>query len=200
VKPGRSKDLRRGVLGMVAAAALAAPVAVWAGSTVRGDVFRAIEDGDLPWARAIISADPQAVRRPDGRGETPLHWAAQMGRLKLAVLLVRRGARVDARNKYRQQPIHMAVWSPAVLVFLLAKGADPNARDMDRLTPLHWAAWLGRAASAKILLKRGARPDLKDAAGRTPLDLARQNGHQEVIKLLVRPAPASRRPGPGRTP
>ncbi len=200
MNPARARDLRPGLLGMIAAAALAFPVAVWAGQTARGDIFRAIEDGDLPWARAIISADPEAVRRPDGRGETPLHWAAQMGRLKLAVFLVRRGARVDIKNKYRQQPIHMAVWCPAVLVFLLQKGADPNARDMDGLTPLHWAAWLGRAASAKILLDHGARPDLKDAAGRTPLDLARQNGHQEVIKLLQRPTPTPGRPRPGRKP
>jgi cytohesin len=177
------------------AGAMVGPVSSFAGETQRGDIFRAIEDGDLPWARAIVNADPKAARRPDRRGETPLHWAAQMGRLRLARFLVSRGARVNARNKYRQQPIHMAVWCPAVLVFLLKKGADPNARDKDRLTPLHWAAWLGRAASAKILIDRGARPELKDAEGRTPLDLARRNGHRAVIKLLDRPAP---KPGPSR--
>jgi len=160
----------------------------------RGDIFRAIEDGDLPWVRAIVSADPGAVRRPDARGETPLHWAAQMGRLKIAAYLVKRRAQVSALNKYRQQPIHMAVWSPKVLVFLLQKGADPNARDVDRLTPLHWAAWLGRTLSAKILLQHGARTGLKDAEGRTPLDLARQNGHQPVVKLIE--AHRARRPRP----
>lgn len=183
MRPSATPGLKTGLILAVVAILVWGP-GVPGAKAARGDIFRAIEDGDLEWVRAIVSADRGAVRRPDGRGETPLHWAAQMGRLRIAAFLVKRGAQVSALNKYRQQPIHMAVWSPKVLVFLIKKGADPNARDVDRLTPLHWAAWLGRTLSAKLLLKYGARTGLKDAEGRTPLDLARRNGHQPVVKLI----------------
>ncbi len=194
MRPSATPRLRTGLV-LAVVALLVWGLGVPGARAARGDIFRAIEDGDLEWVRAIVSADPGAVRQPDGRGETPLHWAAQMGRLKIAAYLVKRGGQVSALNKYRQQPIHMAVWSPKVLVFLIKKGADPNARDVDRLTPLHWAAWLGRTLSARILLKNGARTGLKDAEGRTPLDLARQNGHQPVVKL-IEAHQARRRPRP----
>jgi ankyrin repeat protein len=93
-------------------------------------------------------------------GDTALHIAAAAYRKALVPVLVALGARVNARNRRRQQPLHYAVdggpgaahWNPmaqaATITALIELGADPNAVDMGGVTPLHRAV-RNRCAAAK---------------------------------------------------
>merc|ERR1711967_169073 len=38
----------------------------------------------------------------------------------------------------------------------------------------------------EVLLERGCNPDLRDEHGNTPLHIAAQNGHEEVVKTLLK--------------
>lgn len=44
----------------------------------------------------------------DDHGFSPLHWCCKEGHLKLAELLVSRGARVNATNRGDDTPLHLA--------------------------------------------------------------------------------------------
>ena len=75
---------------------------------------------------------------------------------------------------------------PAVALYLLGSGADPNIPDpVHRLTILHDAARDGYLDMVKVLLSHGANANLKDDRGYLPVHLAEQEGHTEVVKLLL---------------
>jgi ankyrin repeat protein len=145
-----------------------------------------------------------AVNARDGKRRTPLHDAASgsirfltiprpggrppsriphfVGSSKVAALLLRRGAAVDARDRHEWTPLHMAAWHGYrdVVRALLEGGADPNAADEGGETPLHKAArgyafTLDRFSQhvcnpdvVRLLVERGAR-QVKNSKGRTPL-------------------------------
>lgn len=44
----------------------------------------------------------------DDHGFSPLHWCSKEGHLKLAELLVSRGARINATNRGDDTPLHLA--------------------------------------------------------------------------------------------
>jgi ankyrin repeat protein len=135
--------------------------------------------GDLLDRGANISAT-------DRFGETALHRVADLRRTngpraaRIAMLLIKRGAPVDAPNRDRVTPLHQAVRARnlAVAELLLDRGANPNAADKRGSTPLHRAssstgagntAGIAPAPFVELLLARGADPKQKDKRGRPAL-------------------------------
>jgi hypothetical protein len=58
-------------------------------------------------------------------------------------------------------------------------------QDQYGFTPLHYAAMGGFIEIAVILLQRGAGRSVTNSQGQTALHLAVENGHQDVVKLLL---------------
>lgn len=79
------------------------------------------------------------------------------------------GARVNARNKRGDTPLHVHVYSGRVecVQFLLTSGALPDEKNCHCKTPLRTAIWLAYADVAQLLIDAGADIYTRDAKGRT---------------------------------
>jgi ankyrin repeat protein len=105
------------------------------------EILNAAKAGDTEKIRSILSGDPSLVSASSRDGYTPLRMAAVAGHVEAAMLLLRKGAGVNARDKFEATPLHYAAitGNPEMAVLLLSHGADVNARNIYGVTPLQTA-------------------------------------------------------------
>ncbi|RYP45981.1 hypothetical protein DL768_007763 [Monosporascus sp. mg162] len=160
--------------------------------------------GDVCLVNTLLVGRPQIDTRSE-RGMTALHFAAFNGHVDVAVTLLEKGAKVDAKaegdidipfkvfgvNKFLTmvgpEAIHLAIARRHMRAIsaLLEYQADIDAVDQDGQTPLICAVHLGFDGLVSFLLDSGAHMELEDRYGQTPLSLAAMNGHETIAKLLV---------------
>ena len=164
----------------------------------RSDVWtEVVKTTPEPWNPEYVTEIPQG-------GYTPLLFAARVGDLASAKLLVAAGADVNDQPPYGTSATVVAAHSGhrGVAVFLLEKGADPNAAGAG-YTALHAAILHKDAKLARALLDHGADPDApvrsstpvrRDAVdfylhpsyvGATPFWLAARFNAPDVMRLLL---------------
>jgi ankyrin repeat protein len=152
------------------------------------DVFEAATLGEVDRLREILDAEPTAATAYSGDGFTALHFAAFFGEPDAAVLLVQRGAEVDAfgRGWMTGTALHSAVsrLQSDVARILLEAGANPDVRQSAGWTPLHAAAMNGDLASLDLLLGAGADPTAENDEGRSVADLANESGDDATIARI----------------
>lgn len=113
----------------------------------------------------------------DGYGATALYSAVTKGYVKLAMLLIKKGANVNTSTGIYIDgpgdvtPTHLATRYPRVLAALLDRRANASAPDTSGDTPLHWAVREGNIRSVELLVRAGADVDAKNAEGDTAADL-----------------------------
>src|SRR4029079_19156061 len=109
------------------------------------------------------------VKVADGRGNTPLHTAAQLGDIELVKKLLAKGADRSART--------------AKALMRGGPAAGPFRPPAGEISPLHVATRAGQLEIVKALLAAGADPKLKGEDGTNLLMQAAGSANVEVVKL-----------------
>ena len=131
-------------------------------------------------------------------GETALHTMSRSKHdskdsVRVARLLLERGADVDMQDKDHDSPLHSASHNGKLEIVrvLLNHGAIANATNDWDETPLHhlsqgeYESQADGARIAQFLLDRGVDVNVQDKNGVTPLHLASWCGRLEIARLLV---------------
>lgn len=121
---------------------------------------------------------------------TPLHLAAAKGRTGIAVILIDRGADLEAPGEPEGAlPLHTAALNgqAQVAALLIDRGAKVDARDAAGRTALMVAAGFLHPQMAKLLLANGANPNAQDGVwGDMPAHYAACSGDIETMRLLLK--------------
>jgi len=86
----------------------------------------------------ILAKTGTNINAKTNNGDTPLHYAAYMGYVKCASVLIQAGAHLEDRGQNDSTPMHFAAREGQmdVLTLLVQKGASLDTRDKDGDTPL----------------------------------------------------------------
>lgn len=158
-------------------------------------MIAAIQTGDFPFLKrdslkTLLNAQDLYLR-------TPLHYAAELGKLEFVKLLISSGLldSVDVLDNHSQTPLVLAIINnhAEVVRELLVNGhaaAFPQADEVSKpqFAPLIVACYHNNFEIAKLILEQGHVPSLKlnDAKGLGTLHIvAKEGGPAELIELLV---------------
>ncbi|HLH00225.1 MAG TPA: ankyrin repeat domain-containing protein [Bryobacteraceae bacterium] len=146
--------------------------------------YQAIRNNDSSTLTNLIKTSD--VNTKDGRGSTPLMYAAAFGSLEEMQALIAAGADVNAKNAFDSTALLVCASDLAKVQLLLDKGADVNAQSKPGRTALMIAAGHNGASDVvKLLLDRGANVNARDASGDSALLEATSAGDIAIVKLLL---------------
>lgn len=142
-----------------------------------------------------IEIDPLAVHQRGWIGDTPLHWPAHNGYVKIVEILLDAGADIEADEVgwAGGKPLHWASeHEPTTVKVLLERGADVNARNIKEgsdfigFTPLMMNASQKNdcAEVTEMLIAAGADVSATDPNGRSALDIAEEKGLKRISEVL----------------
>ncbi|XP_060944865.1 ankyrin repeat domain-containing protein 50 [Limanda limanda] len=125
----------------------------------------------------------------DAEGRPLLYLLVLEGRLEMATLLMEKGGvPLESRDSEGRTALHVASWQGCVeMVDLLLKhGSNPNAQDTEGRPPMHSVAWTGHAeVGCHLLDARCVNIDLSCNQGATSLSIAAQEGHYNIVAMLL---------------
>ncbi|MDM7460316.1 MAG: ankyrin repeat domain-containing protein [bacterium] len=167
-------------------------------------LLQAVESGEIEQVRRVLTGGA-VVNARTRSGLTALSIAVIRGYDEIALLLIAKGASLDARDKSGDRenrtpgnsPVHYAAiyGRTRVLQAMLDKGVSPNLRDRNGRTLLMMAAENGHRDTVRLLLQRGANPTAQSALGDTALDAAKRSGDPEILRLIQEHLKATKAPG-----
>ncbi len=81
--------------------------------------------GSIECMRILLDVGKANVNAKDNHSDTPLHYAACMGHIEAATLLIERGAEINPINRYNETPLDLLHYDnfTAMIAFLMTKGA-----------------------------------------------------------------------------
>eukprot|EP00250_Pteridium_aquilinum_P017905 c23831_g4_i1 orf=1917-4238(-) len=148
------------------------------------DVSNVLQQTSTPDVAQTSTPD---VDQTNSKGRTALHYAAGIGNIKAAKLLLERGADKCARDSYGATPFHLAARNGDTTLLDMLQVGDINDRaGAAGLTALHYAAWNGKNEAIKWLLAHGASTRVVDVVqGDTPLHSAMRRGNDKAVESLI---------------
>ncbi|AIF81395.1 ankyrin [endosymbiont of Acanthamoeba sp. UWC8] len=141
----------------------------------------------------VVSALLPAIKHIDEKwgknDETPLMVALNLRALKIAKLLIEKGADVNAKDRTGCTPLLIAIehYSSLVVKKLLKYGAIINTEDEKTYSPLMRAAYLGENINMTVLLKSNANVNQENKYFKSALMQAiLGKGDISTVKLLLK--------------
>ncbi|HXG64830.1 MAG TPA: ankyrin repeat domain-containing protein [Blastocatellia bacterium] len=154
-------------------------------------LLQAVENGDGPRVKELLSQEWSDANRIDSKGRTALVVAARAGQTEIVRLLLAAGAQVNRLGGGDNQAALSAAAQGGhteVVQALLEAGADVNSQQFGSdKTALYYAAESGHVETVKALLQKGAGPNGRGSShtGAYPLIAAIEKGHLEVARTLL---------------
>jgi uncharacterized protein len=150
------------------------------------NVARAAEANDVAKVRALLSSGNSVNQPEEDSQRTGLHNAAINGNLQIAAILIKAGARIDARDNIGSTPLIYAADHDRLEMakLLIDVGAQVDAENKNGMTALMIAAKNGEVEMARTLLARGANPNKSDYTGRDSLGWALDSHRPAIIAIL----------------
>lgn len=144
----------------------------------------AVLQGEFKRVKAILKKRPEWVNLANVFGITPLHYAAIADDHKIAALLIKSGASLNARTKTGITPLYGAVsqGKEEMVGLLISKGARVNEATDDGAIPLHAVT---KKTIAEMLVAAGAPVKARNKYGFTPLHIAAYYGYVQVADYLL---------------
>jgi ankyrin repeat protein len=164
---------------------------------LRETLHEACRTGDLRAAKRL-SRWPLGGRRMKKRnsaGLTPLMAAVGSGHTEIALLLLRRGAEINAADPTGMTALHLACSKAQygeVAKALVEGGADLSGEWKGCARPARLAAESGNLAALQAMVKKARQVlGLADSDGVTPVLAAAEHGNADAFRLCAEAAPQS---------
>src|ERR1700688_4755153 len=149
------------------------------------DLYKTIRANDLARLRSLVQNTADSNTK-DGRGETPLMYAAVVGSLDAMKFLIAKGADVNAQNEFGSTALIWSATDLAKVRLLLGRGANVNTASKRGRTALFLAAMTDRSAeTVRLLLAKGADPKVMDAFKNSLLNAAAAGNDTETIRMII---------------
>ncbi|XP_048774028.1 ankyrin repeat domain-containing protein 10-like isoform X2 [Ostrea edulis] len=151
-------------------------------------LHQACRNGDLEKLSALLASGNAEFYEEDSfYGWSPLHWAANFGKLTCLNKLTQMGACSDVPTERTNiTPVHVAAdgGKGHCLSWLLQNHALINRQDYLGDTPIHKAAKKGNMECVSLLVSQGASLSLLNHSHCTPSQSAAENGHLECAQYI----------------
>lgn len=147
-----------------------------------------VRSDSLDEVSKLLMRNPKLAHVRDRNGNTALIIAALLNRQECGLVLVLRGADINASDtRLGYTALHIAVEKSHVsfATMLLERGADPNAINSKLYSPLHLTALNGCKEVVHLLVEKGARLDPPDNLNRTPVQVAIEMGNTDIACMLI---------------
>ena len=155
----------------------------------------------------ILTFTKAKIDKGDKFGRTPLMLACRNGHIKIASLLIRYGANVNAEDTSGNSALHYAAayGFPECVDLLLNNNADINSQNLWKSTPLSIAMLKRNLAWVDQLLNKAdnANVDVKDDNGNTLLSIAIESmneGNKDLVERILKDADPNIPDAQGNTP
>jgi CDK inhibitor PHO81 len=146
-------------------------------------LWKAVLDAKPPLADLVMSCPPFSFDFVDDiNGRTYLHEAAISGRPRLAVICMQNGIEVDRQDAYGRTALHYAAIHGHDQVCECLSEHASSLPDLNAFIPLVYAVSIGHVKCVRALLTRQIETRNLD---RHPLSIACENGHKEIVVLLL---------------
>lgn len=136
------------------------------------DLIRAVYSGSVTIMDLILQQHIDVNARDHRDGRTALSYAAELGYVEIAELLLKRGAAVNIRQYSLSKRV-------------LGRGMNDLPWMISGRMPIHWAAVNRHSAVVELFLQYGANPNGRNTPGRLVLQDSCVNDDPESVRLLL---------------